>query len=220
MSDGLVHRYLDPEDSLAEVLFGLIMALTFTLGARLLTQANEIHPRELVAALVGCNLAWGVIDGVLYLLGILIYRNRRILFVRRLKKAADDRQALDAIREEFDLEDEPAVPDADRAILHRTMLEILRHARTERVHLRRQDVAAALLIAGLVTATAIPGVLPFLVLDDRSFALRVANAVQICLLFAVGFRWARHTGANPWWTGLVMVLLGLALVGICLALGG
>ncbi len=220
MIGNLVHRYLDPEDSLAELLFGLIMALTFTLGARLVSQASDIQPRELVVAMIGCNVAWGVIDAVLYLIGILLYRNRRILFVRRLKAAATDQQALDAIRKEFDLEDEPAIPDADRATLHRTLLEILRHARTERAHLRGQDFVAALVIAILVSATAVPGILPFFVVDNDYTALRVANVVQICLLFAVGFRWAHHTGASPWRTGLSMVLLGLALVGVALALGG
>jgi hypothetical protein len=220
MTADLVHRYLDPEDSLAELLFGLIMALTFTVGARLLTQASDIHPRELIVAMIGCNVAWGLIDAVLYLIGLFLYRNRRVLFVRRLKAAATDRQALDAIREEFNLEDEPAIPDSDRAALHRMMLEILRHARTERAHLRRQDLAAALVIAVLVSATALPGVLPFFVVDDDYLALRIANLVQICLLFAVGFRWARHSGESPWRTGLYMVLLGLVLVGVALALGG
>jgi hypothetical protein len=32
-----IHRYLDPGETLGEVLGGFIMALTFTLGARLFT---------------------------------------------------------------------------------------------------------------------------------------------------------------------------------------
>jgi hypothetical protein len=36
----LMHRYLDPSTSLAEVLFGLIMTLTFTLGAGMVIE-NE-----------------------------------------------------------------------------------------------------------------------------------------------------------------------------------
>jgi hypothetical protein len=220
MIGNLVHRYLDPEDSLAEVLFGLIMALTFTLGARLLTQASDIDPHELVVAMVGCNVAWGVIDAVLYLIGLMLYRNRRVHFVRRLKAATTDREALAAIREEYELADEPELPEEDRAALHRTMLEVMRHARTQRVRLRSEDLAGALLIVLLVSLTAVPGVLPFFVLDDGFLALRIANLVQICLLFAVGFRWARHTGQSPWRTGFYMLLLGLALVGVALALGG
>jgi len=34
----LMHRYLDPATSLAEILFGLIMTLTFTLGAGIIIE--------------------------------------------------------------------------------------------------------------------------------------------------------------------------------------
>ena len=69
-----IHRYLDPVDSLGELLFGLIMALTLTLGVRVLTQRPDIDPQEMVGAMVGCNVAWGIIDAVLYLLGSVFSR--------------------------------------------------------------------------------------------------------------------------------------------------
>jgi VIT1/CCC1 family predicted Fe2+/Mn2+ transporter len=66
----------------------------------------------------------------------------------------------------------------------------------------------------------VPGVLPFLFLHDGYLALRFANLIQITLLFFVGFQWAGHTGANPWRTGLVIVLLGVSMVAVAVALGG
>lgn len=54
-------RYLDPSEILGEFLFGAIMVLTFTLGASV---AGGYETGLLLAAL-GCNVAWGVIDGVL-----------------------------------------------------------------------------------------------------------------------------------------------------------
>jgi VIT1/CCC1 family predicted Fe2+/Mn2+ transporter len=190
-----LHRYLDPADSLGELLFGAIMALTFTLGAR-------------------------IIDAVLYLIGTLFYRNQRIHFVRRLKAAASDQEALAAIREEFDLEDEPIESDRDRATVYAVALDLLKRGRTRRADLRRSDYIAALLIAILVALTAIPGTVPFLLIEDDTLALRTANVVQIALLFVVGFTWARNTGASPWKTGLAIVLLGVGLVVVSLALGG
>jgi VIT1/CCC1 family predicted Fe2+/Mn2+ transporter len=71
-----------------------------------------------------------------------------------------------------------------------------------------------------VSLTALPGVLPFLLLDDGYLALRVANLLQIVLLFFVGFRWARYTGANPWRAGILIVMLGVALVTVAVLLGG
>ncbi len=213
-----LHRYLDPADSLGETLFGLIMALTFTLGAGLLMQREDI--RDLVVAMIGCNVAWGIIDAALYLIGSLFNRNRRINFVRKFRRAADERQAMLAIREEFDLDGEPDLRVEDRAAFHRVLLDILRHAGTERARLRVHDFQAAAAIAVIVTLTAVPGVLPFLVINDGYLALRTANLVQVCLLFLVGFRWAHHTGANPWYTGFGIAGLCIALVAVAVALGG
>jgi hypothetical protein len=60
----LVHRYVDPATSLGEILFGLIMTLTFTLGAGIIIEdEGREGARELLIAVIGCNIAWGVIDG-------------------------------------------------------------------------------------------------------------------------------------------------------------
>ena len=73
----------------------------------------------------------------------------------------------------------------------------------------------------LVTATAIPAALPFLLLlDDGYGALRIANILQIFLLFLVGYGWAHHSGASPWRTGITIALLGVGLVLVSVALGG
>jgi len=96
----------------------------------------------------------------------------------------------------------------------------MRHAGTEPARLRGQDLLAAAFIAVIVTLTALPGVVPFLVLNDGYLALRSANLIQVCLLFLVGFRWARHTGGNPWYTGLSIAGLCVGLVAVSVALGG
>jgi hypothetical protein len=94
------------------------------------------------------------------------------------------------------------------------------HARIERGRLGGKDYAAAALIVVLVTLTALPGALAFLVVADGPVALRSANLAQVLLLFAVGYHWARYSGAPPWRTGGAMVGLGVALVAVAVALGG
>jgi hypothetical protein len=212
------NRYLDPDESLGELLFGLIMALTFTLGARLLSE--DIATRELVVGMIGCNIAWGVIDAVLYLIGSRFVRNQRVHFVRRLRAAKSEAEALDAVRQQFGLEDEPPLRDDDRMAFHRVVHGMLTRAGTEDARLRAADLQAAAAIIFLVALTAVPGVLPFLVLEDSLLALRTANAIQIVLLFLVGYRWALYSGANPWRVGFGIVVLGVALVAVAVALGG
>ena len=61
-------RYLDPIDRLNELLFGLIMVLTFTLAAGLTVEDGPDAGRELLVAAIGCNLAWGIVDAAMYLM--------------------------------------------------------------------------------------------------------------------------------------------------------
>ena len=71
----------------------------------------------------------------------------------------------------------------------------------------------------MVLAT-FPPTVPFLLVEDAARALRISNAVAVASLFLAGFWVARWTGARPWRLGLAMVVLGSALVGITIALGG
>ena len=52
---------LDPMDRISEVLFGLIMALTFTCALGVAT-ADDIQVRTMLIGALGCNLAWGIIE--------------------------------------------------------------------------------------------------------------------------------------------------------------
>src|SRR5512139_3750849 len=68
-------RVLDPDERIAEVLFGLIMVLTFT-GSLSVAEAGREDVRTMLIGALGCNIAWGIIDGVLYLMGALADKSR------------------------------------------------------------------------------------------------------------------------------------------------
>jgi len=197
------------------------MVLSFTVGARLLMAGEELNATELVEAAVGCNVAWGVIDAVLFVLGILFHRSRRARFYRALKAARSEEEALGMIQGEFGLEDEPlAILPEDRTRLHEAILTLSAHAAPARARLLRRDLSSAFVVFVLVSATALPGVLPFLLLQDSHLALRVSNAVLVLLLFLSGYRWGHYTDAGPWRVGLTAMFLGVAMVLVAVALGG
>jgi VIT1/CCC1 family predicted Fe2+/Mn2+ transporter len=173
-----------------------------------------------MVALVGCNIAWGVIDAVFYLMGSLFSRNRRVRFVRQLQAAASDEEAISLIREEFALGGEPPTRAEDRAAFHRSVLEMLRHASAQRAHFRSEEFAAAAIILVLVSLTALPGLIPLLLIDHVDSALRSANALQVVLLFVIGYRWAHYAGTPGWRGAMIVGLLGVALVLVAVALGG
>jgi hypothetical protein len=217
---GFIHRHLDPSESLLEILFGLIMALTMTAGARLLTAPTELNAIELAVALLGCNIAWGVIDAAFYLLGARFNRNRRLVFIRRLQQSADQQEAIRLVREEFDLEGEPEMLAEDREGFYKSLTLMFRHAKVKRTHLLPGDYVAAGIICALVSVTALPGLVPLLLTADSVLALRIANGLQVGLLLLIGYRWAQYSGTNPWRAAALIGLLGVALVLVAVALGG
>lgn len=75
-SSRFVHRYLDPGERLGEIIFGLIMVLTFTSTARATLGESENSAHELLLATLGCNIAWGIIDGGMYLMSAMLDRAR------------------------------------------------------------------------------------------------------------------------------------------------
>lgn len=66
-------RVLEPVERLSEVLFGLIMVLTFT-GSLSLAAAGREAARTMLIGALGCNLAWGIIDATMYLMSRLSER--------------------------------------------------------------------------------------------------------------------------------------------------
>jgi VIT1/CCC1 family predicted Fe2+/Mn2+ transporter len=216
-----IHRHLDPGETLAETLFGLIMALTIITSAGVLSGTEGLNSRKVIAAAIGCNVAWGVIDATLFVLGNLFYRSQRARFFRQLRSARSEIEALTAIQKEFSLEEEPlAVPAEDRTHLYQAILGLGEHARPARAGLRRRDIQSALIIFFMVSITALPGVVPFLLLDDPYLALRVSSAVLILLLFGAGYWWAHYTDARPWRVAMIVLFFCVLMVVIADALGG
>jgi len=217
----VIHRYLDPGETLAEVLFGLIMVLTITVGARLFTAAGQLDTHRLVMTALGCNVAGGVIDAVFFVLGGLFHRSQCACFYRALRSLLNETEALAALQKEFGLEGEPlAVRPVDRVRLYESMLALSAHAVPARARLLRRDFGSALVVFALVSATALPGVIPFLLIADSNLALHVSNWVLVLLLFIVGFWWGQYTDIRPWRVGMTVMLLGVSMVLVAIALGG
>jgi VIT1/CCC1 family predicted Fe2+/Mn2+ transporter len=63
-------------------------------------------------------------------------------------------------------------------------------------------------------------VLPFVSMGDLRAAMRVSAAVAISMMFIRGYGWGRYAGVSPLRTGLIMVLLGVAIEAVVIALGG
>lgn len=216
----LIARYLDPTSALEEVLFGLIMVLSFTVGASLIVSEGPAATRAMLIGIVGCNVAWGVIDGVMYLLDCMLERSRKSRLVAALQHSENDDVAVSAIARQLDGYLVPLTSATERQGIYHSILGRLRGLRPERVRLTRDDLAAAAVTCLLVVMTTIPAVLPFFFTSDSFLALRISNALLLVAIFAAGFRWAQATHVNPWLTGSGLLLLGIGLVSVAVVFGG
>jgi hypothetical protein len=220
-SKSFTTRYLDPGSHMGEILFGLIMTLTFTLAAGIVIQEEGREgAREMLVGILGCNLAWGIIDGVLYVLGQVFERGRLRRIGFHLRRAQSDAEAHQMVADELDEMLTPVTDEPMRQTLYQSIIEYSRNAPLMRNLVRREDLLGGLAAGWLVFACSFPAVLPFLFLDDPRLALRVSNVILLSLLFIVGWRAARHTLARPWIAGSVFLLVGLLLVALAIPLGG
>jgi VIT1/CCC1 family predicted Fe2+/Mn2+ transporter len=215
-----LHRHLDPGDTLAELIFGLLMVLTFTLGARLLGPDEPTDGRELLVAAIGCNIAWGIIDGFLFILGRVFERLRVASVVNSLRLAADEPAAMAALHTELDGGLTSLADVAHRDRFYASIVAAARGGPGARPRLLAEDLHGAVRVFFLVVATAVPAALPFFVWDDAYLALRISNALLIVCLFVIGFLWGRHVGARPMFAGALIMSIGIGLVLIAIPLGG
>ena len=217
---GFFATHLDPGGIFGEILFGLIMVLTFTLGAGLTAEDGPEGVRMLLIAALGCNIAWGVIDGAMYIMGCLLDRGRRNRMLLALKNVKDEEAALAAIGEELDGPLTALTSEEERNALYRDIWRISARAQPEKSKICKDDIMGGLASALLVILTALPGAVPFLFMADKFQSLRASNAILLVMLFWCGFFWARFTGVNRWLAGLAMTLIGLVLVVAAILLGG
>lgn len=218
--ESFFRRYLEPADRLNEILFGLIMVLTFTLTAGLSVGDGPEAARTLLVATLGCNLAWGIIDGAMYLMAALLERSRRARAVAAVKAAPDEAAAFTAIERALEGTLTAFATEEERTRLYRVIHGVVRRAPAERTHLRREDVYGAVASGVLVVLSTVPAAVPFLFIDEPWRALRVSNLLLVGLLFAVGYEWGKQAQASPWRAGLAFLGAGLALVAVAIALGG
>lgn len=210
-------RVLEPVERISEILFGLIMALTFT-GSFSAASSGEAEVREMLLGAIGCNLAWGLVDAVMYLLTVLSERGRNLKILRAVRQAADPLAAQRVIAE--------ALPDSVAAIIGDPGLESIRQKLVrlpdppERPRLKPSDFRGAVGVFLLVFCSTFPVVVPFFFLRDARLALRLSNGIAVGMLFLLGHALGRHAGYRPWRMGLSLVALGIALVGLTIVLGG
>jgi VIT1/CCC1 family predicted Fe2+/Mn2+ transporter len=207
---------LHPVDRVSEMIFGLFMALTFV-GVVSMATADRGEVRTMLIAALGCNLAWGIVDGFMYLVRTLTERGRLITLTRSIR-------AADAEAGRRLLQGALSTPVAN--LVTPTEIEAMRGrilALAEvpaRPRLQREDFLAAIGVFLIVVISTFPVALPFVFIQDAGTALFVSRAIGLTMMFLGGLALGRYAGYGSWKTGFSMVGLGTVVMVIVVALGG
>jgi len=208
---------LSPLDRVSEMLFGLFMALTFV-GAVSVADQGDAQIRAIFIAALGCNLAWGLVDAVMYLVRTVTDRGRLLTLIRSVRGEPNAEAGRKLI--------EGSLSQVAAGLVSTTEIEAMRGrivalaSLPPRPKLERDDLVAALAIFLIVVASTFPVVLPFMLFEDVGTAKNVSRAVALAMLFTGGLALGKYAGYGSWKVGLLMAGLGTALVVAINALGG
>jgi VIT1/CCC1 family predicted Fe2+/Mn2+ transporter len=208
---------LNPVDRVSEMLFGLYMALTFV-GAVSVADSGRTEVRELLAAALGCNLAWGLVDAVMYLVRTITDRGKSLTLVRSVRAATDPETARALIKGSLSKPLAGVMTDTEVESIRQRVVAL--PSPPERPKLKSEDLLAALAVFLLVVAATFPVAIPFLIIDDIGLAKTVSRVIALAMLFFGGLALGRYAGYGSWKTGLMMAGLGAAVVAAVIALGG
>ena len=166
----------------------------------------------------GCNIAWGMVDAVMFLVRTLADRGRLLTLVRAVQSSADAQAGQRIIAESLS---RPASELLSKAELEAVRGRILAMTTLPgRPRLQRNDILAALLIFVIVVASTIPVVLPFLLIGDLGIAKHVSRIIALAMLFVGGLALGRYAGHFGLRVGFMVAGLGTLLVIAINALGG
>ena len=208
---------LSPVDRIAEVLFGLIMVLTFTGAISIGTDARE-DVRELLWAALGCNVAWGLVDAIMYLMNVAVERGHAISVIRKIHASTDPEEARKILQEEI----QPGIsglmkPEEFQNLTFR-IKQLPEPSKANLV--TASDLLAGVQIFLLVFLCTFPVAVPFAFIDELALAMRVSNGIALLMLFIGGFLLARYAGFKRLLTAVIYTLIGVLLVAMTMALGG
>ncbi|EEA04678.1 conserved hypothetical membrane spanning protein [Burkholderia sp. H160] len=208
---------LDVVDRVCELCFGLFMALTFV-GAVSAVGAGADAGHKMFFTALGCNLAWGLADAVMYLVRTLVARGRRMTLAHAVRSEPDAAAGVQAIRDAMSEWLKPLIGDTELESIRRRVAA--RPDLPRRAVFARDDFIGAVGIFLLVVCATFPVALPFLLFANVPTALIVSRVLTVAMLFGSGMALGHYAGFSGWQAGLAMAALGILLTIAIIALGG
>ncbi|WP_052273515.1 VIT1/CCC1 transporter family protein [Flavihumibacter solisilvae] len=208
---------LNPIDRTSEVLFGLIMVLTFT-GAISAASDGRSEVRELLWAALGCNVAWGLVDAIMYLMNIVLERGHSLVIIKKIMRSGSQADSREILKEEINPLVSSLMTEDELDQLNDRLKQL--PVPSVRNLLTLKDLGTGVEIFLLVFLCTLPVALPFALHHDIASAMRISNGVALVMLFIGGFILAGYAGFSRLLTALLFMTIGVLLVALTMSLGG
>lgn len=170
---------LNPVDRIAEVLFGLIMVLSFTGAISASTDARK-EVRELLWAALGCNVAWGLVDAIMYLMNVAIERGHAITVIKKIHASNNPLESGQILKDEIQPAIAGLMSDKELSELSNRVKNLPMPSKKNLI--TGTDLWAGVQIFLLVFLCTFPVAIPFGIFDHLEVAMRVSNGVALLLL--------------------------------------
>ncbi len=208
---------LEPSDRYLEVMFGVIMALSFTSAVSVSHEGSaEIH--HLLWAVICCNVAWGIIDGLTFMINSMIGRSRKNVLYHSILNAKTKEEGVKITKRELQPFVAGIIPEEQVNALYDKMMQLPPPPKHYLFNVT--EVKNAIIIFLINFISTLPVALPFLIMSDAIKAKIMSDLISVCILFYCGYAMAKYSGFKPWLSGLGMVLLALCFFMLTKILGG
>lgn len=221
--------YMDTEDMTTEFFFGLLMALDITNVMRLalIGQSDEFIISVITVAIIGCNFAWGLADGVMNSMSQYYESLKQYHFAQKLRGMPDGDEATNitaqALRDSMSPTQSALV---DEVALRELSGKVVTKARTvnlEPPKFGKPEWMVLLISTGLnlIAAAPILFVYSVAVFIGLNAATAVANLVGLLMLFLIGYYMSKKAKSRKsLFAGVLMVGVGLIMLVVVVAMGG
>jgi hypothetical protein len=228
VKESFLSRLLDPLDRLVEGIYSVLIVLTFTLATRAVQSYGGTEQLDgwdsalqLFVAAAGCAVAWGLIDGAMYVLTCVFERGKQRRLYRLIGSAPTREEGIKILADELQDDFGDLVADEERQRIYGALYDELRAAPPVKVGFEKGDFGGGLGTFLVAVGAALPVLLPLILFPNNpDFGLRLSNFVAFAMLFGMGYRWGHYAGGKPWLSGLLLLVLGVMMVIVAIPLGG
>ena len=128
---------------------------------------------SLLFAAIGCNIAWGIIDAVMYIVNCITVRSGKVRLVKAVRRSPDGQAALALIQDEIEPELQEASYSRGCRSVEPICPETYCPGTARKDHFDERRPLRRMACFWLVFVSCLPAAIPFLIFSQPHFALRV-----------------------------------------------